>query len=134
MKTLRAQRTQTLHPVAAASRGGLRRRLPTHAAGATRCGQYDAGLTDDALVPIGQLDGLIYLQTFGNQFTDRGVQQLAALTRLESLYLEEETLSAAAFEFAARLPHLSRLGVQDVSLSEADLADLRLRLPYVRVG
>lgn len=93
-----------------------------------------ADLTDDALAHISQLDGLIYLQTWGNQFTDRGVQQLAALTRLESLYLEEVTLSAAAFDFVASLPHLSRLGVQDVSLTETELADLRRRLPSVNVG
>ncbi len=73
-----------------------------------------ADLSDDALTHISELDGLIYLQSWGNRFTDRGVQQLAALTRLESLYLEEETLSAAAFGFAVNLRHLSRLGVQDV--------------------
>lgn len=92
-----------------------------------------ADLSDDALTHISKLDGLIYLQSWGNRFTDRGVQQLAALTRLEGLYLEEETLSAAAFGFAVNLPHLSRLGVQDVSLTEVELAELRRRLPGVGV-
>jgi hypothetical protein len=92
-----------------------------------------ADLPDDALAHVSKLNGLIYLQTWGNRFTDRGVQQLAALSRLESLYLEEETLSAAAFDFAVSLPHLSRLGVQDVPLSEAELAELRRRLPGVGV-
>ena len=93
-----------------------------------------ADLTDDALTHISKLDGLIYLQSWGNRFTDRGVQQLAALTRLESLYLEEETLSAAAFDFTVGLPHLSRLGVQDVPLTEVELAELRRRLPGVGVS
>jgi hypothetical protein len=92
-----------------------------------------ADLPDDALAHVSKLDGLIYLQTWGNRFTDRGVQQLAALSRLESLYLEEDTLSAAAFDFAVRLPHLSRLGVQDVPLTEVELAELRRRLPGVSV-
>ena len=92
-----------------------------------------ADLSDDALTHISKLDGLIYLQSWGNRFTDRGVQQLAALTRLEGLYLEEETLSAAAFGFAVNLPHLSRLGVQDVPLTEVELAELRRRLPGVGV-
>jgi hypothetical protein len=61
------------------------------------------------------------------------VQQLAALTRLGSLYLAEETLSSAAFDFAASLPHLARLGVQDVPLTEAEIAELRRRLPGVGV-
>jgi hypothetical protein len=93
-----------------------------------------ADLTDDALAHISKLDGLTYLQTFGNRFTDRGVQQLAALSRLENLYLEEETLSGAAFDFAVRLPRLSRLGVQGVPLTEAELANLRRRLPGVAVS
>jgi hypothetical protein len=91
-------------------------------------------LTDDALAAVGALRGLVYLQTWGNRFTDRGVQQLASLTRLESLYLEEETLSAAAFDFAATLPHLARLGFQDVPLSDVEIAELRRRLPNVDVG
>ncbi len=88
-----------------------------------------AHLTDDALTHISKLGGLIYLQSWGNRFTDRGVQQLAALTRLESLYLEEETLSAAAFDFTVSLPRLTRLGVQDVPLTEIEIAELRQRLP-----
>src|SRR5580700_6488706 len=90
-------------------------------------------LTDDALAAIGTLHSLVYLQSWGNRFTDRGVQQLASLTRLESLYLEEETLSAAAFDFATTLPHLARLGLQDVPVSDVELAVLRSRLPGVDV-
>jgi hypothetical protein len=75
----------------------------------------------------------VYLQSWGNRFTDAGVQQLASLTRLESLYLEEETLSAAALDFAVSLPHLTHLGLQDVPLSAADLTELRQRLPSVDV-
>ncbi len=92
-----------------------------------------ADLTDDALAHVSKLDGLIYLQSWGNRFTDRGVQQLASLTRLECLYLEEETLSAAAFDFAASLSHLTRLGLQGVPITEAELAALRRRLPGVIV-
>jgi hypothetical protein len=91
-------------------------------------------LTDDALDSVSQLRGLVYLQTWSNQFTDHGVQQLAALTELESLYLEEETLTAAAFAFAARLPRLTRLGLQDVPITADEVAELRLRLPGVGIG
>jgi hypothetical protein len=107
----------------------------THLApGLRRLYLAQADLTDEALLSVGTLHGLVYLQTWGNQFTDIGVQQLAALTKLESLYLEEETLSAAAFDFAASLPHLARLGIQDVPLTLADLAELRRRLPGVEIG
>ncbi len=50
------------------------------------------------------------------------------------VYLEEETLSAAAFDFTVSLPHLSHLGVQDVPLTEVELAELRRRLPDVGVS
>ena len=67
-------------------------------------------LGDDALQHVAQLTRLIYLQTFGNRFTDRGVQQLVNLQELQDLYLEEETLTASAFMFASHLPRLRRLG------------------------
>ena len=61
------------------------------------------------------------------------MQVLAALSSLQRLYLEEASLSVAAFEFVDQLPRLVHLGLQDVPLSAADLAQLRRRLPGVRV-
>jgi hypothetical protein len=90
--------------------------------------------SDAVLTTVARLNGLTYLQTFGNRFTDRGVQQLATLVNLEHLYLEEDTLSLAAFDFVERLPHLTRLGLQDVPLSEREIEQLRSRLPGVDVG
>ena len=52
---------------------------------------------------------------------------------LRHLYLEEETLTAAAFAFVDRLPRLVRLGLQDVDLDDAELETLRSRLPGVQV-
>jgi len=94
----------------------------------------NADLSDDALDHVAKLTGLTYLQTFGNSFTDAGVQQLAALQDVEYLYLEEETLSAGALAFVRELPHLTRLGLQDMPLTDEELADLRATLPGVRVG
>jgi hypothetical protein len=93
-----------------------------------------AGLTDQALDHVAKLTGLTSLQTFGNSFTDAGVQQLVALQNIEHLYLEEETLSAGALAFVRELPNLSRLGLPDMALTEDELADLRAALPGVRVG
>jgi hypothetical protein len=52
---------------------------------------------------------------------------------LEELYLEESSLSAAAFDFVTHLPRLRTLSVQDVSLTYDDLDELRSRLPQVRL-
>jgi len=92
-----------------------------------------SGLGDSVLPTLAALSELTYLQTFGNHFTDAGVQVLAGLTKLESLYLEEESLSVAAFGFASRLPGLKRLGLQDVPLVDHELDELRQRLPGVDV-
>ena len=93
-----------------------------------------ADLTDAVLPAVAALQGLTWLQTFGNAFTDDGVQVLAALTALEHLYLEEESLTAAAFTFARQLPRLRRLGLQDVQITEDELLALQAELPGVRVG
>ena len=93
-----------------------------------------SALGDDALPHIAQLTRLIYLQTFGNRFTDGGVQQLANLQELQDLYLEEETLTSAAFAFASQLPRLRRLGLQDVPINPHDLSRLQHRMPRVDVG
>lgn len=93
-----------------------------------------AGFSDAVLGTVARLTGLTYLQTFGNNFTDGGVQKLAALVNLDHLYLEEETLTAGAFAFVDQLPHLARLGLQDVPITLDDLRRLRGRLPGVDVG
>jgi hypothetical protein len=90
-------------------------------------------VTDAALEPLSRLSHLTSWQSWANRFTDDGVQVLARLRNLEELHLEEECLSIKAFQFADQLPRLTRLGTQDVPLSPRDLAELRDRLPGVRV-
>ncbi|WP_018503675.1 hypothetical protein [Parafrankia discariae] len=91
-------------------------------------------LTDEALPHLAVLRHLTWWQSFGNRFSDAGVQQLVALEELDHLYLEESTLTLAGFAFAPRLGRLCRLGVKDASLSKRDLKSLRRRLPGVDVG
>ena len=108
--------------------------LPHLAPGLRRLYLAMTELGDEALESVCRLTDLTYLQTFGNNFTDSGVQVLAGLQGLESLYLEEGSLSAAAFAFADQIPRLKRLGLQDVPIGAEELADLRARLPDVEVG
>jgi len=83
---------------------------------------------DDVLQYVAELENLIYLQTWGNRFTDNGVRQLSSLQALETLYLEEEHLSPAAFEVVTQLPNLTRLGVADEWPAE-NLSALRRTFP-----
>jgi len=110
------------------------RHIPHLAPGLKRLYLAFSELSDDGLKHIALLHGLTYLQTWGNSFTDEAVQQLSTLTELEDLYLEEETLTAKAFDFAANLPNLRRLGLQDVSITPEEADALRSRLPRVQVG
>ncbi len=84
---------------------------------------------DDRVLPyVARLENLVYLQTWGNRFTEDAVQQLASLQALETLYLEEENLSPAAFDFVTRLPNLTLLGVADEWSAESRSV-LRDRFP-----
>jgi hypothetical protein len=94
----------------------------------------DSDLEDEVLSHVARLENLVYLQAWGNRFSDKGVQQLVSLHRLEYLYLEEETLTAAAFEFTPALSRLKRLGLMDVPVTPEELFLLRARLPNVDVG
>jgi hypothetical protein len=62
------------------------------------------------------------------------VQQLAALTSPEDVYLDEETLTTAAFDFGASLRHLARIGLQDVPTTDVEMAALRRRLPGIAIA
>jgi hypothetical protein len=80
--------------------------LPHLAVGLRRFYMGRTAFSDEVLPFVAQLTNLTYLQTFGNHFTDRGVQQLRFLTQLRALYLEEATLTFAAFAFVGELPLL----------------------------
>jgi hypothetical protein len=80
---------------------------------------------------VSRLTALTYLQSFGNRFTDDGIARLKPLRLLERLYLEEETLTAKAFDIVDALPNLKHVGQQDVPLSNRQLHRLRRRFPGV---
>jgi hypothetical protein len=103
------------------------------APGVRRFSMPYADMTDVVLPAVAALHLLTSLQTFGNNFTDDGVQVLAALTALEFLYLEEESLTADAFRFVRQLPRLRKLGLQDVQITDEELLALQTELPGVDV-
>ena len=107
--------------------------LARFAPGLRRLVLADTALEDDALSTVGRLSGLTSLQTWGNGFTNEGVEALRALQSLESLFLEEASLTAAAFNIAGALPNLVTLGCQDASLTNEEFEELQRNLPGVRV-
>jgi hypothetical protein len=108
--------------------------LPHLAPGLRRLYLGFTELSDEILPFVARLEGLVYLQTWRNRFSDEGIQQLSRLRQLEQLYLEESSLTGAAFEVALALPNLKRLGLMDVPITAEELDTLRRQLPNVRVG
>lgn len=108
--------------------------VATQAGSLRRIYLQDSELSDRALAVIARLTELRFFQSWGNRFTDEGVSQLSSLVNLRHLYLEEATLTLAAFSFVTHLPALEDLGVQDVPLTPDELEQLRQQLPNVRVG
>src|SRR3990170_702155 len=53
----------------------------------------ELGLTDEAMVHVGCLTELHYLVLSGNRITDNGLTHLAALGRLDNLWLERTDIS-----------------------------------------
>jgi hypothetical protein len=83
---------------------------------------------DEVLTHVAQLDLLAHLQTWGNRFTDEGVQRLSALRNLESLYLEDEGLTPAALRFVGELPRLAFVGMDHSVMPVEDQRLLQSRL------
>ena len=67
------------------------------------------------------LTKLEYLYLDEETLTAAMLDELDVRGAVRYLYLDEETLTAAAFEFAGRLPKLVRLGLQDVPISVDEL-------------
>ena len=84
------------------------------------------------LSPLSQrLIGLTGLGTSGNNFLDIG--QLARLTNLEQLALQEKTLTASALDFLDGLTNLRWLDLHGVPLTDDEFAALQARLHAVSV-
>jgi hypothetical protein len=94
----------------------------------------DTELEDSAVPVIGELTRLTHLGSYGNRFTDAGLQQLVSLRELQHLSFEEASLTVAALAFAADLPSLVSLEVWDMQITDEEHAVLRAELPGVAVG
>jgi hypothetical protein len=91
-------------------------------------------LGDVALPIVAALSSLQSLQTFGNHFTDEGVQVLRQLASLENLWLEEESLSISALRFVHSLPNLKVLGISEMQVTQHEVEVLRATLDGVLVN
>jgi hypothetical protein len=91
-------------------------------------------LNDDALSAIAGLPALEALSLLGGSYTERGLQQLRRLPRVQHLHIERENLTAPMLRFAADMPALTRLtGLDefgdDGPMPPAEVDQVRAMLP-----
>lgn len=95
-------------------------------------------LDDHALSAIAELPALGALTLLGGSYTDRGLQHLTRLSKLQHLHIEREDLTAPMFQFAAAMPALTRLtGLDefgdDGPMDPAEFAAVRAMLPRINM-
>jgi hypothetical protein len=91
-------------------------------------------LGDAALPFVAALSSLHSLQTFGNHFTDEGVQVLRQLSSLEYLSLEEKSLSFSALQFVHSLTDLKVLGISEMQVTQDEVESLGATLKGVQIN
>jgi hypothetical protein len=95
-------------------------------------------LDDDVLAAIAGLPALEALSLVGGSYTERGLQQLTRLHKLQHLHIEREDLTAPMFQFAASMPALTRLtGLDefgaDGPMPPAEFVRVRAMLPHINM-
>jgi hypothetical protein len=98
----------------------------------------DSKMTDDSLEAIGKLTDLEELRIGGEGFSDRGLEKIKELTRLEYLSLGEGShrISDAGLEFLKSMHDLEYIDVGGWNVSDQGIAKLRglKKLKTVHVG
>ncbi|MFG0263271.1 MAG: hypothetical protein ACF788_12840 [Novipirellula sp. JB048] len=84
----------------------------------------DGEFTDAALARISRdFPELIWLEIGGNRISDRGVEHLSRLPKLEMLTIYSGSLSTVSVRSAAKIPTLTKL---ELGVVAVDVADIRL--------
>lgn len=91
--------------------------------------------TDECLVPLKDLKGLVHLNLRGQEVTDAGLAHLKGLTELTRLHLEKTKVTDKGLEHLKGLTNLEYLNLYGTEVSDAGLVHLeglkKLRSLYV---
>lgn len=82
-------------------------------------------VTDEALAPLKDVPGLIWLNLRGTKITDAGLAQLADLKSLTQLHLEKTAVTDAGLAHLAGLENLEYLNLYDTKITDAGLDHLK---------
>ena len=92
-----------------------------------------AGLADEDLDFLTNLENLTMLRLDNNEITDEGVKVLEGLPHLESLNLYGTKVSGAVLESLKTLPSLKKVFLWQTEVSAEDVVAIREALPEVEV-
>ena len=86
--------------------------------------QRDQKLTDDCLVPLKELKGLVHLNLRGQEVTDASTSHLKDLTSLTRLHLENTKITDKGLENLKGLVNLEYLNLYGTAITDAGLVNL----------
>jgi hypothetical protein len=86
--------------------------------------QRDGKFTEECLVPLKDLKGLVYLNLRGQEVTDAHLVHLKGLTSLIRLHLEKTKITDKGLENLKGLVNLEYLNVYGTEITDAGLAQL----------
>jgi hypothetical protein len=93
----------------------------------------ESSVTDAGLAHLKGLTGLERIFLHGSQVTDAGLVHLTRLTRLKELCLDESEVTDAGLARLTRLPSLRTLDVTRTRVTNAGLKHFQQAMPTVRV-
>jgi hypothetical protein len=92
-------------------------------------GFYLKGCTDEAIVDVGRLPGLIFLTVDGGIVTDIGLTHVKGLTNLDELDLRNTQITDAGLANLKGLAKLHRLCLGGSQVTDAGVKELQRALP-----
>ena len=81
-------------------------------------------VTDEGLVPLGEIENLVWLNLRGTKITDAGLAHLAKATSLTRLHLEKTEITDAGLAHLAGLENLEYLNLYGTKVTDAGLEHL----------
>ncbi|ADG66467.1 hypothetical protein Plim_0620 [Planctopirus limnophila DSM 3776] len=90
-------------------------------------------ITDAGLVHVGTLKNLLKLHLEKTAITDAGLAHLSGLEKLEYLNLYGTKVTGAGVKGLAKLPKLQRLYLWQTEVSDADLQELQVSRPELKI-
>lgn len=123
----------TLHVVERTVEVKEARELPEEDFGIARIQLKAADIKDADMKHFSELKNLKYLGLYNNPITDKGLQELEAVTTLQELELSQTRISDKSADTLGGLSNLQKLFLRNTLVTEKGLEELKIRLPECKI-